>query len=120
MEPPKIEVLHCFLCYKDPFITPCDGGFVRFSDFQEDQSELSFGSRHDEKWFCEEHLLAAQALTHLSAQEALNELQKDYGVFKNSAIERMPMPFWLRVPDFVYIALAIIFSCMVLALLVNL
>ena len=85
-----MDTPYCELCHTDPEQPPFrQGDFVSFADVRPPPIPGQYLA-YCEKWFCNDHLAAAQALSHLKAADALLKLQEQYGKFE------IPVP---RYPD---------------------
>ena len=73
----------CYLCKKYAMATPDPdrGDWVEFANYEAPQSDGPIDHPQGLEWFCSEHSAAAQLLSHLTAQEALSDLQRRFGMF---------------------------------------
>jgi hypothetical protein len=86
----------CALCHEE--VVP-EENFVLFHD----DLLLSDGAmpKGDLKYFCHEHFHAAQALSHLNSQQAIEQLNARFGTFLQLVVTPPPTTFeWLR--DFLH------------------
>jgi hypothetical protein len=96
-----MRVPHCFLCKKPLFNREkgkCEGGGVAFADYVDlDEKELRFEEPPGLEFFCDEHFAAGQALSHLTSQEALIQLEQQFGKFEEPEPEpEPPLTRWQR------------------------
>ena len=93
-----MEVPECGLCYKDPDLTP-DGKLTRveFADYGT-APDCSFSNLIGQNFFCDEHVEAARALSHLNQADAFVKLHEQFGQFERpSKWPEPPAPkktFW--------------------------
>ncbi|MDR2259956.1 MAG: hypothetical protein LBE06_03280, partial [Azoarcus sp.] len=72
----------CFLCHKllwDPDNGVDEGDGVSFADYVEPEGSVEEFVGYKE--FCDVHYPAAQALSHLTSEEALRQLEEQFGTF---------------------------------------
>jgi hypothetical protein len=89
----------CFLCnkYLVRIGNAYEGGYVEFAEYvkpeeHEPEEEAMIGDPDGFEWFCNEHLSAAQALSHLTSKEALVQLEQQFGKFEELEPEPDPPP----------------------------
>ncbi len=99
-----MEPAYCGVCKIVPDLPPFpEGDMVSFADCPtEDQGDVMGCIGY--KWFCNEHLAAAQALSHLKIAEAMAKLEEQYGKFDYPS-KQLPLPqpkqtWWQRLRDF--------------------
>jgi hypothetical protein len=88
-----MRVPACFLCHKELY--KGDGEVVTFADYVQPE-DLMCEEPPGFECFCNEHLAAAQALSHLTSQEALLQLQQQFGTFEDPVIVPPPLTRWQR------------------------
>jgi hypothetical protein len=96
-----MRVPHCFLCKKPLYNEErgeCEGGDILFAEYVRDENR--FGEPPGFERFCDEHFAAGQALSHLTSQEALIQLEQQFGKFEEPEPEPDPPPTrWQRFCD---------------------
>jgi hypothetical protein len=90
----------CFLCNKHLVRTGkgFEGGCVEFSEYVKPEEPM-LEEPPGFEWFCDEHLAAAQALSHLTSQEALIQLEQQFGKFEMPEEPDLPRTRWQRLCD---------------------
>ncbi len=97
-----METARCGVCNIIPDLPPFpEGDMVTFADSTENRSDLMGCIGY--QWFCNEHLAAAQALSHLKVAEAMAKLEEQYGKFEFPS-KQLPLPqpkqtWWQRLRD---------------------
>ncbi len=91
-----MRVSLCCLCYKNFYEDEkLEGGAVEFSDYAPPPNgEVWLDDPPGIEWFCNEHLPAARALAYIPSQEALAELQRQFGVFPEPSYEPERLTWW--------------------------
>jgi hypothetical protein len=94
----------CFLCNKH-LVRPddtFDGGYVEFAEYVEPEIEgvapedVVLDDPPGIECFCAEHLPAAQALSHLTSEEAILLLEQQFGKFEMPEEPEPPLTRWQR------------------------
>lgn len=87
----------CFLCHKrldasDEFE---DGReWIKFSDFAPIVPGESLDEPPGFECFCKDHLTAALKLSHLTSEEALIDLERQFGKFPKPVYGAMKLTWW--------------------------
>lgn len=99
-----MEPARCGVCHMMHVLPPFpEGDVVTFADYPTENHSDIMGSIGC-KWFCNEHLAAAQALSHLNIADAMVKLREQFGQFEFPA-KQLPLPqpkqtWWQRLRDF--------------------
>jgi hypothetical protein len=93
---------HCSVCHKpigDPEYGEEEGYEVTFADHAEPEEHEWVKAYKGIKWFCDAHYPAARALSHLTSEEALRQLEEQLGTFPPLPVILEESSRWRKLND---------------------